>query len=1048
MTSTGAHAARVAVLRLGLLSTACLVLASPALADGGAGGSVGQALGGGGGTGFTGTPGSNGQTNGVLGSGGGGGGGGGAGGGQGGNGGYFGGAGGIGGPGVANANEVGGGGGGAGGVHGAAGQSLSNTALIVGGNGFAGGSGENPIPAPLSGGGGGGGGGAGGYGVVVSGPATATNTGAIQGGSGGMGGSSNSQAGSGGDGGIGVFFNAGGGATFTNSGLVTGGSGGSAGVPPIVGIGPATLPGIPGAGGAGVVGANLTVINSGAIVGGLAGDGVTRANAITFTGGTNLLTLLVGSQLTGNVAVTNGGAITLALGGSADSSFDVGQIGPTIQGVSAFQKTGTSTWTLTGNTPSVTPWTISGGTLSISVDGNLGAPVGTLTLAGGTLQATASFSSTRAITLATGGSNTFDTGANSVSWGGAIGGTGGLIKAGSGTLTLTGANTYMGGTTVSAGVLVGNSTSLQGNIVNNATVVFDQLRGGTYAGSMSGTGSVILQGGAALTMTGNNTYSGTTTVNGSTNAPTYLVIQGSLTGKVITNGGTVIGGNGSVGELQINGGTVAPGNSIGMLTVTGNFLHNGGAHQVEVNSAGAADRVNVAGTASLSGATVQVLAAPGSYANRTTYTILSATGGLSGGYTGISDNLAFLTPSLSYDANNAYLSLALQGNAFSGGAVTANQRATGSALDRSYATASGDFATVIGALAGLSTAQGPAALNAISSQPYANFGTTNIANAALFMDALGQQMANARGGSSAGSRVALAQVCEIGTCDDVRPFSAWMSGLAGLGSVQGNTNASTLTYSMGGAAVGIDYRLDPRFLVGLGVGYASGTQWVNSFMGQGWSNAVSLAAYGSFTQAGFYADALAGYAYLGNQLQRQIQVPNLQARTANGSTGANQFLSQIETGYKLGLWQTALTVTPFGRVQFSTTTQNAFAESGAQSLNLNVAQQTTNSLRSVLGADIGSSIPLANQRRLDLALRLGWQHEFANTARPITAAFAGAPGAAFTVYGATPTRDAAIVGLSAATTVADATQIYLRYDGMLGSGTDNHAVTAGLRLSW
>jgi hypothetical protein len=44
--------------------------------------------------------------------------------------------------------------------------------------------------------------------------------------------------------------------------------------------------------------------------------------------------------------------------------------------------------------------------------------------------------------------------------------------------------------------------------------------------------------------------------------------------------------------------------------------------------------------------------------------------------------------------------------------------------------------------------------------------------------------------------------------------------------------------------------------------------------------------------------------------------------------------------------------------------------------------------------------------------------------------------------GATPTRDAAIVGFSAATSVAAATQLTLR------SGTDNHALTAGLRMSW
>ena len=82
------------------------------------------------------------------------------------------------------------------------------------------------------------------------------------------------------------------------------------------------------------------------------------------------------------------------------------------------------------------------------------------------------------------------------------------------------------------------------------------------------------------------------------------------------------------------------------------------------------------------------------------------------------------------------------------------------------------------------------------------------------------------------------------------------------------------------------------------------------------------------------------------------------------------------------------------------------------SLNLSVAQQTTNSLRTVLGAELVSSIGLANQRALDLAFRLGWQHEFADTGRPITAAFAGAPSASFTVYGATPTRDAAIVGVA------------------------------------
>ena len=62
-------------------------------------------------------------------------------------------------------------------------------------------------------------------------------------------------------------------------------------------------------------------------------------------------------------------------------------------------------------------------------------------------------------------------------------------------LILTGTNSYAGGTTVSAGTLQGNTTSLQGNIVNNAAVVFDQAATGTYAGAMSGTGSLTKEAG-------------------------------------------------------------------------------------------------------------------------------------------------------------------------------------------------------------------------------------------------------------------------------------------------------------------------------------------------------------------------------------------------------------------------------------------------------------------------------------------------------------------------------------------------------------------------
>ena len=224
---------------------------------------------------------------------------------------------------------------------------------------------------------------------------------------------------------------------------------------------------------------------------------------------------------------------------------------------------------------------------------------------------------------------------------------------------------------------------------------------------------------------------------------------------------------------------------------------------------------------------------------------------------------------------------------------------------------------------------------------------------------------------------------------------------------------------------------------------------MNGFLGRGSTDSVFATVYGSFTRGAFYADGLAGYAYSNNQLQRQIIVPGLQQRTANGSTGANQALGQVETGYKVGIYAPALaTLTPFVRLQASSVTQNGFSEWGVNALNLNMAQQTTNSLRSTLGVDLAGAIGLGDTKKLDLAFRLGWLHEYADIGRPITAAFAGAPSTAFTVYGATPRRNSAVIGISAMTAIAEAAQLYLRYDGEIGNASDNHAINVGIRFSW
>ena len=136
-----------------------------------------------------------------------------------------------------------------------------------------------------------------------------------------------------------------------------------------------------------------------------------------------------------------------------------------------------------------------------------------------------------------------------------ISGSVGLIKAGAGTLLLTGNNSYTGNTIVTAGTLqLGHGAaagSVAGDIQDDAAVVFDQTTNPTYAGTISGTGTVGVTG--QLTLSGANTYAGGTTVNGGSTL-TVANTSGSGTGTgpiALLAGGTLAvgdgGANGAVG---------------------------------------------------------------------------------------------------------------------------------------------------------------------------------------------------------------------------------------------------------------------------------------------------------------------------------------------------------------------------------------------------------------------------------------------------------------------------------------------------------------------
>lgn len=184
-----------------------------------------------------------------------------------------------------------------------------------------------------------------------------------------------------------------------------------------------------------------------------------------------------------------------------------------------------------------------------------------------------------------------------------ITGTGDVRVTGPGTLTLLGHNSYTGGTTVDFGsTLIGNSNSLQGNIVDNGAVVFNQTFCGTFTGTFTGAGTITKTGCGTLTMcTTSPAFAGNTFVNQG-----ILDIFGSLGGNLTALSGGTIGGNFNLGgNLVINGGATVTGH----INVGGNFTQNAGStYLVDVDFLGNSSFIHAAGTATLNGGTVQVAA--------------------------------------------------------------------------------------------------------------------------------------------------------------------------------------------------------------------------------------------------------------------------------------------------------------------------------------------------------------------------------------------------------------------------------------------------------
>jgi MYXO-CTERM domain-containing protein len=298
--------------------------------------------------------------------------------------------------------------------------------------------------------------------------------------------------------------------------------------------------------------------------------------------------------------------------------------------VTSLYKDGAGVLTLSGNNSYSGDSRITGGTVTVASGGDLGDGTSDVFISSGAtlnVNASSEVASLQETGTGNGGVAAIGSGATLTVSGNAyngfmnsISGEGNLVKSGTGTMNLYGAQTYTGTTTVSGGKLssavgidssaitvsggtfettaanvvantaavtvnsgtfsVGGSDAIgaisgSGGTINIAsgtlTTSFDAATS-TYSGAVTGTGGLTKSGTGTLTLAGNNTKSGTNTVSAGT-----LVVNGQLAGSTTVQSGATLAGGGSVGATTVgNGATISPGNSPGTLSLTNGFTLGGG----------------------------------------------------------------------------------------------------------------------------------------------------------------------------------------------------------------------------------------------------------------------------------------------------------------------------------------------------------------------------------------------------------------------------------------------------------------------------------------
>jgi uncharacterized protein with beta-barrel porin domain len=573
---------------------------------------------------------------------------------------------------------------------------------------------------------------------------------------------------------------------------------------------------------------------------------------------------------------------------------------------------------------------------------------------------------------------------------------------------------------------------------------------------------------------GETSFSGTTTES--------FTIQNSAT----------LSGTGTFGGLTFqSGATAAPGNSIGTTTVNGAVTFDAGStYEVEINPDSTSDLIEATGTATINGGSVSVLPEAGLYSLGTTnYTILSAAGGVTGTFHthSMDQDLAFLTPTLRYDASNVFLDI--ERAVFSSVAETDNQVGLAKVLDGAFGTNAqpgSDNETVLAALTTLTTAEARTAFKTMSGEVHSDMKTNVLtsSNVALSMISnrvaspnlntkqsfsalgfashsedsnfekifvkLGKEMAGREAKPQPKGDFEQLMTGYALAASKVVPqppqLQTWMRTYAQTGTTDGTNGSTGSDTAAYGALLGLETEIRPGGVVGLAFGYGKSEISMPEAFSALDTTTRQVLAYGQYTQGPWSFQGTIGYAHHEFFSDRNVIVGAIN-RNATANYDGDQFIASAELGYTYQyphkVTGQAIDVQLNAGVNYGHLSTDSFEETGASSLNLSQAEDTSVSLSGVLGVKISSQFQY-DSKTITPYLQASWSHDFRNSAGQSTTSFDG--GGSFTTTGHTADEDSINIGFGATAQLGDQTSAFVDYTAKLSGSQTQHTLSIGLRM--